>query len=208
MFSSALSWIISRDDFSKIGKIRENGTYRCSNSYQLRKFYIIHLNLLKAALKHFVKVKRKHQTNSSVLVSLVIRLMPRFQDRCFRVNFAKFLRTLFYRSSHWKCSVKKGFLKIYYNKTPALKFLFNKVAGSQACNFIKKKLQCRCFPVKFAKFSQTSILTDIYERLLLFLKENIHQPLVGFRFVFISRFRILIYCIFFNRQAGLGRRKN
>ena len=112
------------------------------------------------------------------------------------MNFAKFLRTLFYRSSHWKCSVKKGFLKIYYNKTPALEFLFNKVAGSQACNFIKKKLQCRCFPVKFAKFLQTSILTDIYERLRLFLKENIHQPLVGFRFVFISRFRILIYCIF------------
>ena len=30
--------------------------------------------------------------------------------------------------------------------------LFNKVAGSQVCNFVKKILQYRCFPVKFAKF--------------------------------------------------------
>ena len=34
--------------------------------------------------------------------------------------------------------------------------LFNKVAGLKACNFIKKRLQHRCFPVKFAKFFRTS----------------------------------------------------
>ena len=38
-----------------------------------------------------------------------------------------------------------------------LEFLFNKVAGLQVCNFIKKRLKHRCFPVKFAKyFKKTS----------------------------------------------------
>ena len=32
-----------------------------------------------------------------------------------------------------------------------LKSLFNEVAGHQACNFIKKRLQHKCFPVKYVK---------------------------------------------------------
>ena len=39
------------------------------------------------------------------------------------------------RSSHRRCSFKKGILKIF--------------AGLQGCNFIKKRLLHRCFPVKF-----------------------------------------------------------
>ena len=37
----------------------------------------------------------------------------------------------------------------------------NKVAGLKACNFIKKRFQHRCFPLKFAKFSRSSIFTRI-----------------------------------------------
>ena len=44
---------------------------------------------------------------------------------------------------------------------------FNKVAGPQACNFIRKRLQHRCFPVKFAIFFRTAILKNVCERLLL-----------------------------------------
>ena len=33
-----------------------------------------------------------------------------------------------------------------------LESLFNKLAGLQACNFIKKRLQHRRFPVNFVKF--------------------------------------------------------
>ena len=36
-----------------------------------------------------------------------------------------------------------------------LESVFNKVAGLQACNFIKKRLQHGCFPVKFVKFLRT-----------------------------------------------------
>ena len=32
---------------------------------------------------------------------------------------------------------------------------FDKVTGPQGCNFIKKRLQHRCFPVKFAKYLRT-----------------------------------------------------
>ena len=45
--------------------------------------------------------------------------------------------------------------------------LFNKVAVLRTCNFIKKRLQHRCFPVKFAKFLRTTNLKNICKRLLL-----------------------------------------
>ena len=64
-----------------------------------------------------------------------------------------------YRSSHQRCPVKNV----------VLESLFNKVAGLQACSFIKKRLQQRCFPVKLAKFLRTTILKNICERPLLFL---------------------------------------
>ena len=44
---------------------------------------------------------------------------------------------------------------------------FNKIAGLQACNFIKNRLQYRCFPVNFVKFLRTPILKNIWERPLL-----------------------------------------
>ena len=39
-----------------------------------------------------------------------------------------------------------------------LRSLFNKAAGLRACNFIKKRHQHRCFPVKFPKFLRTPLL--------------------------------------------------
>ena len=40
-------------------------------------------------------------------------------------------------------------------------------AGLQACNFVKKRHQHRCFPVNITKFLRTPILKDICQRLLL-----------------------------------------
>ena len=54
---------------------------------------------------------------------------------------------------------KKGVLKIPENwKTPMLESYFNKVAALQAYNFIKERLQHRCFPVNIAKFLRTAFL--------------------------------------------------
>ena len=64
---------------------------------------------------------------------------------------------------------KKVFLKFhkFHRKTLVLESLFNKVAGLKVWKFIKKRLQHKCFPVKFMKFSRTPIFINICERLLL-----------------------------------------
>ena len=56
----------------------------------------------------------------------------------------------------------------FHRKTPVMESLFNKVAGLKTCNFIKKRLQHRFFPMKFAKSYRTPILKNICERLLLY----------------------------------------
>ena len=43
--------------------------------------------------------------------------------------------------------------------------LFNKVADLQTCNFIKKRLQHRRFPVNIAKFLRTPLSKNICKRL-------------------------------------------
>ena len=75
------------------------------------------------------------------------------------------------RSIHQRCSVKKGVLQNFANftgKQLCLESLFNKVAGPRTRNFIKKRLQHKYFPVKFEKFLRTSILKNIFGRLLLY----------------------------------------
>ena len=52
-------------------------------------------------------------------------------------------------------------------KIPELESLFNKAAGLETCNFIKKGLQLRCFPLNIAKFLRTFILENICEQRLL-----------------------------------------
>ena len=62
----------------------------------------------------------------------------------------------------------------FHRKTPVLESLFN---AAQACNFIKKRLQHRYFPVKFAKFLRTPILKNICERLLLNLSRILRSSI-------------------------------
>ena len=50
-----------------------------------------------------------------------------------------------------------------HRRTPVLKFLFNKVEGLHALNFIKKKLQESFFSVNIVKFLRTPILKNICE---------------------------------------------
>ena len=61
------------------------------------------------------------------------------------------------RSSRSQIFFKIGILKIsqYSQESTCVGSLYNKVAGVKACNFIKKKLQHRCFPVSIAKFLRT-----------------------------------------------------
>ena len=84
----------------------------------------------------------------------------------------KILQTENYRSNHWKCPVKKVFLKMSQisqeNTYAGSSFSpFNKAAVMRACNFSKKRLQHRCFPMIFASGFRIYILKNICERLLL-----------------------------------------
>ena len=74
----------------------------------------------------------------------------------------------------YKKAVIKNFAKLC-RKTPVLEPLFNKVAGLQACNFIKNKIQQICFPVNIIeKFLITDFSRNICERLLDLRKIVIH----------------------------------
>ena len=68
--------------------------------------------------------------------------------------------------------------------------LFNKDAGLRACNFIKKRLQQKCFPVKFKKFLRTPILKNICKRLFLLHADIILT--VGYNAIDFDRTRILV----------------
>ena len=67
------------------------------------------------------------------------------------------------RSSHRRYPVKKGVLKNFANFTAKhlCWSIFLIKRRLQACNFVKKRLQHWCFPVKFAKFLITSVLKNI-----------------------------------------------
>ena len=88
--------------------------------------------------------------------------------------FPKTFKELYHHIKFWKsiinkrCSIKKLFLKnfaIFTGKHWSL--FFNKNAGLQDYNFIKKRLQHRCFLDNAVKFLRTVILKNICERLLL-----------------------------------------
>ena len=68
--------------------------------------------------------------------------------------------------------LKKGVLKNFaiYRKTTVLS-IFDKIPGLQACDFIKNRLQFRCFVVNIVKFLRTPVLKNICERLLLTCKQ-------------------------------------
>ena len=73
-----------------------------------------------------------------------------------------------FRSSHWKCSIKKAILKhfvIFTGKHLCWGLFLNKVASHKACNFIKKRLQHRYFLVNIGKCIRRPILKNISERL-------------------------------------------
>ena len=56
-----------------------------------------------------------------------------------------------------------------------LEFLYNEVAGLQVCNFIKKRLQNRCFSVKFAKS-----LTASFSFCTNWVKSYLHVPIQNY----------------------------
>ena len=65
----------------------------------------------------------------------------------------------------------------FHRKKHLLKYLFNRVACLQICNFLKKRLQHRYFPMEFTKYLRKPILKNICEQLL--LEPLFHLDLFG-----------------------------
>ena len=76
-----------------------------------------------------------------------------------------------YKSSHRRCSVRKGVLRNFAKLTGkhVCQSLFFSSFRPEACSFIKKGLWHRCFPVNFVKFLRTPFLQNTSGRLLLHL---------------------------------------
>ena len=88
-----------------------------------------------------------------------------------------------------RCSKK---FRKFHQKKAGLEFLFKKDEGPQSCNLIKKRLQHRCFPVKFAKFIRTPFST-VHLGWLLFKISNSNNLFKDFLAVFLVK-QILITC--------------
>ena len=76
-----------------------------------------------------------------------------------------------------RCSVKKVFLEISQNSQEntcaIVSFLIKlQVSGLRSVTLLKKRLWQKCFPVNFAKFLRTPILTEHFRWLLLILAIN------------------------------------
>ena len=74
------------------------------------------------------------------------------------------------RSSHQRCSMKKGVLRNFTKftrKRLRQSLFFKKFAGLWPSTLLKKKLWYRCFSVNFVKFPRTPFLQNTSGRLLL-----------------------------------------
>ena len=110
------------------------------------------LGSLLALLLHLVSLLRKNWKDMFYFFSLGKEILLRnayFQNTCKTnqcrekcrayVNFN--LKNLTWKSSHWRCSIKKVFLKTSQNflkKYPCLRFCFNKVAGHRLQLYLKR----------------------------------------------------------------------
>ena len=89
----------------------------------------------------------------------------------------------FFKSSLLQMFIKVGvlidFARNIHKKTPVMKPIFNKVAELKDCNFIKKRLQRKCFHVNIAKSLRTASHIEHLRWLLSFL----HQIPIRFQFL-------------------------
>ena len=90
----------------------------------------------------------------------------------------KEIQYLIHRSSHQKSSLKKGVLRNFTKFTGnhlCQGLFFNKVAGLRPTTLLKIRLWHRCFPVNFAKFLRTPLLTEHLRWLLMVVPLNLYR---------------------------------
>ena len=83
------------------------------------------------------------------------------ESYCYLEHFiVSFVQSSISRSSHQRCSLKKGFLKsffIFTGKHLCQSLFFTKVEGLRPVTLLKKRLWHRCFLVNLAKSLRTAL---------------------------------------------------
>ena len=114
----------------------------------------------KCILQDWQKISPHNFLDSRAVTGIISRSSrPEAWNRCFPVNFAKFLRTPFPKAVVRRCSVKKVFSEISQNlqENTYARDSFDKVASLRPS---ARSLWHRCFPVNFAKFRRTPFLLN------------------------------------------------
>ena len=77
-----------------------------------------------------------------------------FPLKVVKINICEVINT---QKQSFRCSSKQVFFRISQisQENTCVGVFFSNVAGLKACTFVKKRLQHRCFPVKFAKYLRT-----------------------------------------------------
>ena len=121
-------------------------TIKCWRTNRLRNLKIPYPSFRAAHLSHHLIFSRYTITinglvgHRSLLKKYILESSLQFWSKC--------------RTSHRMCSVKAGALKI---SQISQKNTYVGVSFYHECNFIKKIVQHRCFPVKFEKTFKTSV---------------------------------------------------
>ena len=72
------------------------------------------------------------------------------------------IQIIIHRTSRWRCSVKKVFLKKSQNsqENTCASLFFNKIAGLKGCNFNKKETQAQVFSCEFCKIFKNTYFKE------------------------------------------------
>ena len=95
------------------------------------------------------------------------------------------MRSALIRSSHQRCSVRKGVLRnfaIVTLKHKCQSLFFSKVAGLRSAISLKKRLRHKCFPVNFVKFLRIPFSTEHLWWLLLYNLWIIYYGIYGLHY--------------------------
>ena len=145
-----------------------------ARSSQQRRF------IKKDVTRNFAKFTRKHLCqrlffNKDAGLSPAVLIKKIRWHRCFPLNFAKFLRKPFYINTSGQLHQSSN----NDDEEDGAEYNVNRISNSlwqmffkigvrpatllkrDSCNFIKKRLQNRCFPMKFTKFLKTLFLQNI-----------------------------------------------
>ena len=97
-----------------------------------------------------------------------------------------FLKHYYFGSSHLRCSVKKGVLRISQNsqENACARDSFLIKLQARASTLLKKSLWYRCLPVNFEKFLRTAFLQNTPDHCFCYF--HIKQPISIFILVFSS----------------------